>query len=139
MHRDPVHGAVLARGAFLNAVAFLASNLRGIFTFLIARLLGGPALGTFGLAWAATDLVSKLGTCGLDTGAIAAVARREAADDRAGSRRIMEASLAIALGVSALLAAAGFVLVWRDGGRLGLRPELARATAVMLLALPGIA
>ena len=33
-----VHGAALARGAFINTIAFLASNLRGIFTFLVARL-----------------------------------------------------------------------------------------------------
>src|SRR5207245_8296533 len=83
-------GAALARGTFFNAIAFLASLLRGIFIFLVARLLGGAALGTFGLAWATTDLVSKLGILGLDTSAIAFVARAEAAGDRARSRRIME-------------------------------------------------
>ena len=60
-------GAVLAHGALFNALAFLASNLRGIFTFLVARLLGSATLGTFGLAWATTDLVGKLATCGQGT------------------------------------------------------------------------
>jgi O-antigen/teichoic acid export membrane protein len=132
------HGAVLARGAVFNTLAFLASNLRGIFTFLVARLLGGAVLGTFGLAWAATDLVSKIGTCGFDTGAIAAVARREAVGDVAGSRRVMNMSLRIALGVSVALAVVGAAAAWAFGARLTLRPELSRATAVMLLGLPGI-
>lgn len=132
-------GAALARGAFFNAVAFLASLLRGIFTFLVARLLGGAVLGTFGLAWATTDLVSKFGTLGLDTAAVAFVARTEATGDRASSRRIAEAALAIALSASMLLAIAGFWFVGTIGPRFAHHPELARATAVMLLALPGIA
>ena len=33
-------GVELKRGAFLNMIAMLASNFRGIFTFLVARLLG---------------------------------------------------------------------------------------------------
>jgi len=33
-------GVELKRGAFLNTVAMLASNFRGIFTFLVARMLG---------------------------------------------------------------------------------------------------
>ena len=136
---DSVHGAALARGAFFNALAFLTSNLRGIFTLLVARLLGSAVLGTFGLAWATTDLVSKFATLGLDYSAIAFVARSEAAGDRGGSRRILQTALTIAMSASAVLAIAGFWCAGTIGPMLGIRPELARATAVMLLALPGIA
>ena len=76
------HGALLARGAFFNTLAFLASNLRGIFMFLVARLLGSAVLGTFGVAWSTMDMMSKFGTLGLDTSAIAFVAKSEAAGDR---------------------------------------------------------
>ena len=41
------HGAELKRGAWTNLIAMLASNFRGIFTFLMARLLGPAALGIF--------------------------------------------------------------------------------------------
>ena len=41
------HGAELKRGMFFNTIALLASNFRGVFTFLIARLLGAAALGVF--------------------------------------------------------------------------------------------
>src|SRR5204862_7470207 len=51
----------------------------------------------------------------------------------------MEASLAIALGASTLLAAGGFWFAATMGPRFGQRQELARAISVMLLALPGIA
>ena len=68
-------GATLAHGAFFNAVAFLASTLRGIFILLVARLLGSAILGTFVLAWSITDLVSKFATLGLDLSTMAFVAR----------------------------------------------------------------
>ncbi len=57
----PHTGTELARGAIVNMVSLFAANLRGIFTFLIARLLGHGALGTFGIAWSTTDLFSKFG------------------------------------------------------------------------------
>lgn len=136
---DAHHGAVLARGAFFNAIAFLASNLRGIFTLLVARLLGSAILGTFGLAWAATDLISKISTFGLDTSAIAFVARAEAVGDRAGSRRVMRAALAISIVLSAAIAIGGALLLPPLGRRFGYRPELTRALVVVLFALPGIA
>ncbi len=135
---DAATGATLARGAFFNAVAFVASTLRGIFTLLVARLLGSATLGTFVLAWTITDLVSKFATLGLDITTVAFVARTEAAGDRRGSVRIMNASLGIAMTASVVLASAGFWFVWTVGPRLGQQADLARATAVTLLALPGI-
>src|SRR5207249_10288565 len=59
-------GVELKRGAFLNSIAMLASNFRGIFTFLVARLLGPAALGIFSVAWSTTDIISKIGVLGLD-------------------------------------------------------------------------
>ena len=52
-------GVELKRGAILNTIAMLASNFRGIFTFLVARLLGPAVLGMFSVAWSATDLSAK--------------------------------------------------------------------------------
>ncbi|MEP6956545.1 MAG: oligosaccharide flippase family protein, partial [Chthoniobacterales bacterium] len=132
------HGVALARGAILNAAAFLASNLRGIFILLVARLLGSSVLGIFGLAWASMDFLSKFATLGLDYSAIAFVAKAEAVGDRAASRRIMRSALTISLGASVALAGLGGWFAWTIGPRLGYQPELVRATAVMLLALPGL-
>src|SRR5437899_8142041 len=133
-----VHGAALARGAFINTIAFLASNLRGIFTFLVARLLGSAVLGIFGLAWATMDLVSKFSTLGFDYSAIAFIAKAEGVNDRASSRRVMKTALAISFTSSVLLAIGGFWAVWTFGPSIGMRTEFVRATAVMLLALPGV-
>ena len=63
-------GVELKRGAFLNTIAMLASNFRGIFTFLVARILGPAALGIFSVAWSTTDIISKIGVLGLDCLAI---------------------------------------------------------------------
>src|SRR6266700_2995021 len=81
-------GVELKRGAFLNTIATLASNLRGIFTFLVARLLGPAALGTFSVAWANTDLASKIAVFGLDNAVTTFIALSEAVRDRARSRML---------------------------------------------------
>src|SRR3954452_7588006 len=83
---DP--GSELKRGAWTNFIAMLASNFRGVFTFLVARLLGPAALGFFSVAWATTDLVSKIGIFGLDDTVTTFIARAEAAGDRNRSRAL---------------------------------------------------
>lgn len=131
-------GATLATGAALNTLVFLSSNLRALFTFLVARLLGGPILGTFGVAWAVADLASKFGTLGLDYSVMAFVARSEAAGDRAGSRRIMRAALSASSKGSLAIAIGGGALALAGGHLLDVRADLALATAVMLIGVPGI-
>jgi O-antigen/teichoic acid export membrane protein len=131
-------GTTLASGAVLNALGFLSSNLRGIFTFLVARLLGGPALGLFGVAWATMDLASKFGTLGLDYSVITYVARHEAAGDREASQRVRQVALAYAIRGSIAVTVVGFTLAITAPYTMGIRPDLARATAVMFLATPGV-
>ncbi len=132
-------GATLARGAAANALALLAANFRGVFTFLIARLLGGAALGTFSLAFAVTDLLSKLGTLGLDGAAVPLVAQRQAEADARASRRILRIAVGFGLVASGLTALVGMAVSGAVGRFLGQPEGLVRATALMLLALPGIA
>jgi O-antigen/teichoic acid export membrane protein len=133
------HAAELKRGAWANFIAMMASNFRGIFTFLVARLLGPAALGVFSVAWATTDLVSKIGIFGLDDTIITFISRAEAAGDRARSRALFR--LAVFLGVlqCALLAALSIAFVRLFGNRLGLDPQMAAALSVMLCAMPAIA
>jgi O-antigen/teichoic acid export membrane protein len=137
--RHARHGVTLATGALLNVLAFLTSNLRGIFTFLVARLLGGPILGAFGVAWAIVDLASKFGTLGLDLNVMPFVARSVAAGDRAGTRAIFSRALSVAICASLVVAALGWLAVRTLGPVLGMRADLITATAVMFLAVPGIA
>lgn len=135
---EPHTGTELARGAIINVFALVTANFRGIFTFLIARLLGTATLGTFGIAWSTTDLLSKFGTFGMDTSTIALVAARHATDDTNGARALLRRAVVYGLlfsTIAALLGIAGFEFI---GARLGQRPELVRTTALMLLALPGI-
>ena len=138
VHRtDP--GPELKRGAWTNFIAMLASNFRGVFTFLVARLLGPAALGVFSVAWATTDLVSKVGIFGLDDAIITFIARAEARGDRARSRSLFR--LAVFLGViqCTLLAAISIALVRLLGNRFGLDREMADALSVMFCAMPVIA
>src|SRR5438093_8502771 len=91
-------GVELKRGAFLNTIAMLASNFRGIFTFLVARLLGPAALGIFSVAWSTTDIISKIGVLGLDNAITTFIARSEAVGNRARSRTLFR--IAVVLGVA---------------------------------------
>src|SRR5204863_3306043 len=133
------HGAELKRGAWTNLTAIVASNFRGIFTFLVARLLGPSALGIFSVAWATTDLVSKIGIFGLDDTIITFIARAEAAGDRARSRALFR--LAVFLGVlqCTLLAGISITLVRLFGSRIGLDSQMVAALSVMLCAMPVVA
>src|SRR5215831_3231151 len=102
-------GIELKRGAFLNTIATLASNFRGIFTFLVARLLGPAALGTFSVAWANTDLASKIAVFGLDNAITTFIARSEAVGNRARSRALFR--VAVVLGVAQSIVTAGLVII----------------------------
>src|SRR2546425_8578918 len=79
-------GHAIARGVLTNTLIFFSANFRGIFTFLIARVLGDAALGQYGLGFALTDQISKFVTFGFDSAATPLVARRAAAGDVAGNR-----------------------------------------------------
>ena len=132
-------GVELKRGAFLNTVAMLASNFRGIFTFLVARVLGPAALGIFSVAWATTDLISKIGVFGLDNAIMTFIARSQALGDQVRSRALFR--LAVVLGVTQSIVTAILVIAGTRifGERLGVQPEVLSALAVVICALPGVA
>ena len=128
----------LASGAVANALVLLAANFRGVFTFLIARILGEAALGRFGLVWATTDLLSKAGMLGLDSAVVPTLVTRVATGDGEGSRRLFRRGLAMAAAASALLALAAIPAInWL--ARAHHLDAFAGGGAIMLLALPCIA
>jgi O-antigen/teichoic acid export membrane protein len=132
-------GVELKRGAFLNTIAMLASNFRGIFTFLVARLLGAAALGLYSVAWSTTDIISKIGVLGLDNAITTFIARSEAVGDRARSRALFR--VAIILGVAQSVITAGVVIIALRffNNRLHVQPQLVAALALVLCAMPGLA
>src|SRR5256714_2426426 len=132
-------GVELKRGAFLNTIAMLASNFRGIFTFLVARMLGPAALGIFSVAWSTTDIISKIGVLGLDSAITTFIARSEAVGNRARSRVLFR--IAVVLGVAQSIITAGIVIVGLRffNNRLHIQPQMASALALALCAMPGLA
>jgi O-antigen/teichoic acid export membrane protein len=135
---DPSSGVELARGAVVNTAAMLASNFRGIFTFLVARLLGAAALGIFSVAWATVDLISKIGILGLDSAATTLIARAEALGDRERSRRLFLASAGMSLAGNVALAAACTLALRWGGPRLGEPAAVVEALVVLVWAMPGV-
>lgn len=137
-HAAIADGHHLARGAAANALVLIAANFRGVFTFLIARILGEAGLGRFSLAFATVDVLSKIATLGLDTALVPLVARREAAGDRAGTRLLFIQALFVGAVASVLLLTLAWpALTWIAHVRH--LDEFSRGGAIMLLALPGIA
>jgi O-antigen/teichoic acid export membrane protein len=131
-------GSELKRGMFFNTVALLASNFRGVFTFLIARLLGAAALGTFLVAWATTDILSKIGMFGLDNAIVPFIARAEVAGDRARSRALYHLAVGLAVGQSVVVAAFVIAVIQFAGGWMNLDRRLIGVLSVLLCALPGV-
>src|SRR5262245_49800817 len=131
-------GAELKRGAFLNTIAMLASNFRGIFVLLVARLLGPAALGIFSVAWANVDLVSKIAVFGLDNAITTFIARSQATGDFVRSRTLFRAAVVLVLLQSCLVAAIGIVALQLFGDQLDFPREMVSALAFVLGALPGI-
>src|SRR5215468_39266 len=120
-------GVELKRGAFLNTIAMLASNLRGVFIFLVARLLGPAALGTFSVAWANTDLASKIAVFGLDNAITTFIARSQATGDLTRSRNLFRAAVVLVLVQSCLVAALAIAALQIFGDRLQFPREMLSA------------
>jgi stage V sporulation protein B len=141
--RDPLgvdaSAAELKRGALVNTLTLVASNFRSIFTFLVARVLGPAALGTFSVAWATIDLLSKIGIFGLDDAITTFIARAEAGGDRASARRFFR--VAVGLGFLQSVVATGALLlgVHLLPDQWHLQPEVLSSLSVVLCALPGVA
>ncbi len=132
-------GVELKRGAFLNTIAMLASNFRGIFTFLVARLLGPAALGIFSVAWSTTDIISKIGVLGLDNAITTFIARSEAVGDRARSRALFRVAVVLGVVQSIVTAAIVIVALRFFNNRLHVQPQMVSALALVLCAMPGLA
>src|SRR3954453_19721082 len=132
-------GVELKRGAFLNTIAMLTSNFRGILTFLVARLLGSAALGIFSVAWSTTDIMSKIGVLGLDNAITTFIARSEAVGNRARSRSLFR--IAVVLGVAQSIVTAAIVIIALRffNQRLHVQPQVVSALALVLCAMPGLA
>src|SRR5262245_40521601 len=132
-------GVELKRGAFLNTIAMLASNFRGIFTFLVARLLGPAALGIFSVAWSTTDIISKIGVLGLDNAITTFIARSEAVGDRARSRSLFRVAVVLGVAQSVITAVIVIVTLRFLSGRLRVQPQMVSALTLVLCAMPGLA
>jgi O-antigen/teichoic acid export membrane protein len=129
----------LKRGAFWNTIAMLASNFRGVFTFLVARLLGPAALGAYLVAWATIELLSKLGLFGLDNAITTFIARSEAVGDRGRSHALFRLAVWLALSQSIVIGVASIIVLRLLGDWLRLDRQLVSSLSIMLCALPGLA
>jgi len=132
-------GVELKRGAFLNTIAMLASNFRGIFTFLVARLLGPAALGIFSVAWSTTDIISKIGVLGLDNAITTFIARSEVVGDRARSRSLFQVAVVLGVVQSVITAVIMIVGLRFFNDRLHVQPQMVSALTLVLCAMPGLA
>jgi O-antigen/teichoic acid export membrane protein len=132
-------GVELKRGAFLNTIAMLASNFRGIFSFLVARLLGPAALGIFSVAWSTTDIISKIGVLGLDNAITTFIARSEAVGNRTRSRELFRIAIVLGVVQSIITAAIVIVALRFFNNHLHVQPQMVSALALVLCAMPGLA
>src|SRR4029453_4015802 len=120
-------------------MAIVASDFRRVFIFPVARILGPAALGTFSVAWANTDLASKIAVFGLDNAITTFIARSQATGDLGRSRTLFLTAFVLVLLQSSLVAVIGITALQIFGDRLQFPREMLSALAFVLCALPGIA
>ena len=133
------YGAQLKRGAITNTIALLASNFRGVFIFLVARLLGPAVLGTFSVAWATTDLLTRAGMFAFDHTITTFIPHAEAAGNRARSRGLFHLAVAMATGQCVLLGICAIIVLRLFGPNFGLDQQMNDAVSLMICAMPGVA
>jgi O-antigen/teichoic acid export membrane protein len=131
-------GSELKRGMFFNALALFGSNFRGVFTFLIARLLGPSALGVFSVGWATTDILTNVGNFGLEETITTFIARAQAKGDTRQAGALARLAISLAVAQCTVLALVAIGLIAWLGPRFGLDPRMASATCVLLGAMPGV-
>src|SRR5947199_5764061 len=117
----------------------LASNFRGIFTFLFARRLGPPVLGMFSVAWATTDIISKICVLGLDNAITTFIARSEAVGDQARSRSLFRVAVVVGLLQSVVTAVIVIVALRFFNRGLHVQPQMVSVLSLVLCAMPGLA
>src|SRR5207302_3712413 len=90
----------------------------------------------FAVAWAMTDIISKIGVFGLDDAITTFIARSQAVGEHARSRVLFRLAVLLALAQSTLTAAILIAAIHVFGDHLGLPREMDSALAVVLCALP---
>lgn len=134
---ESTHEARLVRGVGISALTLAAYSVRAIYGVLIARLLGGEALGTYVLSFAWIDLLSQAGTMGLDTAALVAAARMTAAGNVDGARSVLRrASLWSLAAAAAIAAALAFTIAY---GIVEVSEPVGRSLLMMAPAVPALA
>lgn len=131
------HEKRLAHGVGISALTLAAYSVRAVYGILVARLLGGEALGTYVLSFAWIDLLSQAGTMGLDTAALVAAARMAAGGNPDGARRVLRQASMWALCAAALIAAALAVVI--AYGIVEVDSPVARSLLFMAPAVPALA
>ena len=100
--------------------------------------VGAAALGTFLVAWATTDVLSKIGMFGLDNTIIAFIARSEAAGERARSRALFHLAVLLPSGKARSSPRSRFWSSVFAGDKLNLNPQMVAVLSVLLCAMPGV-
>lgn len=132
-------GTEIARGVGVNVATLVAANLRSVFTFLIARVLGGPALAIFGTAWATLDALSKVAIFGLEEGITPLVARARRRGDDARALGLLRTAAGAGAAIATATALTAYLVLQVVAGVAGWIPEVTTAVSLILLALPAMA
>lgn len=107
-------------------------------TLLIARQLGGSALGTYALVYALLTILGLLSLCGFRAALTRWVAIHLADDDPGAVRAAIRLCMAISVGVSVIVSGVLLLLAPQLGG-LFHSDHMVRGVQIVALALPGTA
>jgi len=127
-----------ARNTFLSGFSVAVQSFRGIFPFLVARLLGEVSLGMLSVGWGWADLLSKFGTWGLDKTTTIRTAAYLARGRTEKAQEVFRRSILTGIGLSMAAAAATYLLLGHLD-RYGGDPRVAESLRILLWVLPFLA
>jgi len=127
----------LARGSALNVGgSVVQQTAMFVTTLIIARQLGGGALGTYALAYALLTILGLLSLCGFRAAITRWVAIHLADGDPGAVRAAIQLCLAVSLGTSLVLSVVLFVFAPQIGALFD-SAHMVFAVQIVALALPG--
>jgi O-antigen/teichoic acid export membrane protein len=127
----------ITKGAAVNLLGEIAKGLKPAYLAVITRLYGVEAFGLYSLGWALIDLMSHLGTFGLDKGLIRFLPQhRKEKDPAAGAHEIIAAALVIGLIASLIVTLLVFLCAPVFSTRIFHKPSLTPVLKIFCLAIP---
>lgn len=127
---------VIAQGAGVNFLGTLAKTIKSTSFVLMTRLFGTEVFGLYIMGWSVIDLLSKVGTFGLDKGVVKFVVQYHNDQNEDAVHRTLGQAVLIGLTMSAMVTGLVYLAAPFIADRIFHKLELTRILQVFAFSIP---